>query len=219
MNLIFLVFISIPKSLYFNLKYFPVKTALHFPVLINYRTELKTLKGKIILPSKSSFGLVKIGFSGSYALGGGVKSYFENEGLIEFGGKATFSRGTQIIVGEKGILRFGADFRCNSNCIFNARTKISFGDDCLLSWDITLMDSDGHTIINLAEGSLAEQAKNISIGSHVWICSGVTILKGVYIGNHTIIAAGSIITKRIDGEHILIGGHNKILKREIDWEV
>lgn len=171
------------------------------------------------MPAQHCFGLIKIGFSGSYALGGGVKGYFENEGVIEFTGKATFSRGTQIIVGEKGLLKFGDDFRCNSNCIFNARTKIAFGDDCLLSWNVTLLDSDGHKIINLHEGSLLDGTKNISIGSHVWICSGVTILKGVCIGNHTIIAAGSIITKRIDGEHILIGGHNKVLKQEIDWEV
>lgn len=64
------VLLSIPKSLYFNLKNFPLRDALHFPVLVSWKTKLGDISGEIILPEIICFGLVKFGFSGSYNMGG-----------------------------------------------------------------------------------------------------------------------------------------------------
>ena len=47
-NLLF----SIPKTLRFNLHYFPLKKALKFPVIVSHRTFLRELHGKICLPEK-----------------------------------------------------------------------------------------------------------------------------------------------------------------------
>ena len=42
--------LSIPKSLYFNLSAFPLKTAIKMPVLVSYKTKLKGIKkNKIII--------------------------------------------------------------------------------------------------------------------------------------------------------------------------
>lgn len=65
------VLLSVPKTLLFNFKNFPLKQALRFPVLVNRRTKIKSMSGEIVLPETIMFGLVKIGFSGSYNLGGG----------------------------------------------------------------------------------------------------------------------------------------------------
>lgn len=64
------VLLSIPKSLYFNLKNFPLRVALKFPILISRRTKIEDISGSIILPETISFGLIKFGFSGSYNMGG-----------------------------------------------------------------------------------------------------------------------------------------------------
>lgn len=61
--------LSIPKTIYFNFHYFPIKTAIVFPVIISRKIKLKSLDGEIILPNYISTGIIKIGFSGSYALG------------------------------------------------------------------------------------------------------------------------------------------------------
>ena len=44
--------LSLPKSLYFNLKVFPLKTAIKLPILISYDTKIINIhKGSIIINS------------------------------------------------------------------------------------------------------------------------------------------------------------------------
>lgn len=209
------VLLSMPKTLLFNLKNFPLKQALRFPVLISRRTKIESMSGKIVLPDIIMFGLVKIGFSGSYNLGGG--SYFENKGIIIINGKATFSRGIQLIVGEKGCLEIGSNFRCNANCIINAGSLIKMGDDCLLSWNIMILDGDGHDIY-LQNGIYSEIETNIFIGTHVWICANSTILKGALISDDSIVGAGTIVSKKIKRKNVLIAGENRVVKENVNWK-
>ena len=91
---------------------------------------------------------------------------------------------------------------CNKNIMIN--------DDCLLSWDILLMDTDFHKIIN--------KEKPIHIGKHVWIGCRTTILKGVSIANNNVIAANSTITKSISTENCIIGRNTEMLKTGIQWK-
>ena len=53
---------SIPKTLRFNLHYFPLKTALKLPVVVSHRTYLRELHGKVELPENMETAMVKIGF-------------------------------------------------------------------------------------------------------------------------------------------------------------
>jgi len=47
--------------------------------------------------------------------------------------------------------------------------------------------------------------KPVTIGSHVWITTGVIILPGVTIGSNTIIGAGSVVTKDIPSGYFAAG--------------
>lgn len=208
------IILSIPKSLYFNFYNFPLRDALHFPVLVSWKTKLGDISGEIILPEIICFGLVKFGFSGSFNMGGG--SYFQNKGKIIFKGKSTFSRGTQLIVGENGSLKIGVNFRCNTDCIFNAGNYIEIGDDCLLSWNIMILDGDGHDIYT-QDCIHNTSKKTIKIGTHVWICANSMILKGTSIQDNSVIGAGSIVSKRISENNVLIAGNNFIVKKNINW--
>ena len=58
----FNIICSIPKTLRFNLHYFPLKTALKLPVVVSHRTYLRELQGKVELPEKVERAMVKIGF-------------------------------------------------------------------------------------------------------------------------------------------------------------
>lgn len=204
---------SLPKTVYFNLYYFPFSVAIRLPVLVSYKVKLSKVGGVIKLPEKIHTGLVKIGFSGSFALG--EKSYFENLGVLQFNGKATFSRGIQLIIGKEGCLEFGNDFRCNSNCIINCGRKICFGNDCLLAWNIAILDGDGHAIIR-KHSKIHDNS--ISIGNHVWICPNSVILKGAKVGDGSIIATNTLITKEIKDNDVLVGFVNTILESEVTWK-
>ena len=98
---------------------------------------------------------------------------------------------------------------CNKNIMIN--------DDCLLSWDILLMDTDFHKILN-SDNKIINKDKPIHIGKHVWIGCRTTILKGVSIANNNVIAANSTITKSISTENCIIGRNTEMLKTGIQWK-
>ena len=98
-------------------------------------------------------------------------------------------------------------------------TEITFGANCLLSWDILIMDTDFHSVFD-NHGKLINSPKPIHIGNNVWIGCRNTILKGVSIANNVVISANSTITRCVEESNCIVGGHGKsteIIKREISW--
>lgn len=149
--------------------------------------------------------------------GGG--NFWSNAGIIEFSGKASFARGTQLICGRSGILSFGNNFGSNCNCIFNAGKSVSFGNDCLLSWNVSVLDGDGHLIVDSTSAhTTIQKDSSIVIGNHVWICMNATILKSTNVGNNCVIGANSIINKQIKGDNLVISGINKVVKEGVNWK-
>lgn len=61
--------------------------------------------------------------------------------------------------------------------------------------------------------------RNIYIGEHCYLGSGVKFSPGSSVSNNTIVALGSIVTKKHECKYILIGGvPAKILKENYDWK-
>ena len=91
--------LGIPKSLYFNLYYFLLKTALRFPVILAPDVKIKRMGSRNSIRLMDSTKRVLIGFGESFALGG--KTYWDisDKGRVVFNGSATLGNGTQIIVG------------------------------------------------------------------------------------------------------------------------
>lgn len=61
--------------------------------------------------------------------------------------------------------------------------------------------------------------KPITIGSHVWICTGAMILPGITIGDGAVVAAGSVVTKDVES-YTVVGGNpaKKIRDRRKDLD-
>ena len=215
LKLLLSAILSLPKSIYLNLQSLPFSSAIKLPILIHYNTKLNDLSGIVKFEGTPRFCCVKFGFTGSYSLGMG--GYWSNSGMITFNQKASFARGTQLICGKYGQIVFGHNFESNANCIFNAGTSISFGDNCLLSWNISLLDGDGHKIIMNNEYDESPKDSSIIIGDHVWICMNSVILKGAHIGDNSVIASNSTVNKKINMSNVLIAGVNKVTKSNINW--
>lgn len=95
---------------------------------------------------------------------------------------------------------------------------ITIGNDCMLSEGIVMYTTDGHTIIDMNTGIRTNNASSITIGNHVWIGSGVKILKGVTIGDDAIIASGSIVTSDVPNNTIYAGVPARLVKNNINWK-
>lgn len=217
LNKLFLIILGIPKSLYFNLRYFGVE-GLKFPILLSHRVLLLEVEGKIEL-NKIKPGIILIGFPGvgifdwKYS-----RSIWQNKGKIIFKGKASLGQGTKISVSENGELKFGNNFIITAESQIICFKKISFGNNCLISWDNLIMDTDFHKIYNNYK-KRTNNDEDIVVGNNVWIGCKNTILKGVVISNMTVIGSNSLISKKYEKENIIIGGNPaRVLKENITWE-
>lgn len=206
--------ISLFKTLRFNLHYFG-KKGLKLPILISRHTKFHHLGGTIILDD-NKFGSVFIGFKHISLFD--VKyerSIWDNFGTVHFGKNIQLGQGTRISNG--GLLEFGNQCKINANAMIICYKGIKFGEEDLISWDCTFMDTDFHHIVD-GQGQVINEDCNIVIGNHVWIAANCTILKGTTIGNDCVIAAGTLLSgRKIKQSHAIITDHGKVLKSEINW--
>ena len=207
---------SIPKTLRFNFHYFPFATALKMPVVVSHRTYLRELHGKVELPEKVETAMIKIGFGdvGHYDRKRS-RSIWQVSGTVSFGGKASIGHGSKVSV--RGDLKFGAGFNMTAESTIVCAKEITFGDDCLMAWEVLVMDTDEHPLYN-KENERINPDKPIVVGSHVWIGCKCVLLKGAKIPNDTVLAAGTLLKSAFTGEQQVIGGNPpSILKRDVHW--
>lgn len=219
------LFLSVPKSFFFNLKVLPFRKAIKMPIIVSYKTKIIGANKKtfiVNLPKKTKFGLCRLGLSGSesgFIISKRSLVLIRNSGKIIFNGVFGLSRGIFLHC-DDGLLTFGNNFKANCNAHISCEhSSISFGDDCSLGWDCTIKSCDGHRLTY--NQKRLENSGDISVGNHCWICSKATILKNGFMASNCILAYNSILTKKIsDKDNLLYAGQPaKIVKENINWEV
>ena len=208
---------SIPKTLRFNLHYFPFATAIKMPVIVSHRTFLREMHGKVNLPENIETAMVKIGFGdvGHYDRKRS-RTIWQVSGEVNFAGKASIGHGSKISV--RGKLNLGSKFNITAESTIVCAKEITFGNDCLVSWDVLVMDTDEHPIYN-KEHERINPDKPITVGNHVWIGCKCVLLKGAEIPNDTVLAAGTQLRSSFAGENQIVGGNPPaILKRDVTWQ-
>lgn len=209
--------ISFIKTLRINLKYFPLKIALKFPIFISRNVFLKRLKGDIIINGVIKTGQIRIGFMDTSLTTGKEMCVLNIEGLIQFTGKAKIGAGSKIAVGKNAKLTLGQSFKITSNSAIACFNEIVFGNDCLLSWDILVMDTDAHSIYD-KDKNVINKDKKIVIGNKVWIGCRSSLLKGAGIPDGCIVGANTIITKEyLNKNSLILGNPANEIKSGITW--
>ena len=206
------------KTIYFNFRYLPLKQAIKIPILISNKVSLYSTLGKIIFECEIRTGLVEIGW-GKIGIFDNkcTRSVWNVNGKVIFKGKTDIGYGSKISVGENGILIFGKNFTIRAHSSIVAHKKIEFGNDCLLSWDILMMDTDLHRIID-NQGTIINDDLPIFVGHHVWIGCRNLILKGASIPNNSVIGADSFVNKKLKEENCLyVGNPIRCVKSNITW--
>ena len=95
---------------------------------------------------------------------------------------------------------------------------VRIGKNCLLSSNITFRPTDGHVIFDLDSKQIINRTKLIAVADHVWIGSGVTLLKGASVPKDSIIGTCAVLAKKIDKPNVAIAGNPaKIVKENIGW--
>lgn len=212
---------SLPRSLYYNLKILPFKQALRIPIFISKNVKVNVKKGRVIFHNcKISTGLIKFGFSNSeffYSDHYGSVIHIA-DGYLYFNGSAIFGSGTKLSVDNGAILEFGKNFWSTGDSLIISRKKITFKDNVVLSWGITIMDHDAHNVYN-KEGIIINEKSSIFIDEHTWIGCNSIILKGSYLSKGSIIGANSVLANfKADTDFTAFAGSPaKKIKENVYW--
>ena len=91
------------------------------------------------------------------------------------------------------------------------------GDDCMLSWDIQILTTDGHGIFDLKTLQVVNPARSVKIGSHVWLGFEVYVQKGVEIGSGSIIGAKSVVHRSIPPFAVAVGVPALVKRTGFSW--
>jgi acetyltransferase-like isoleucine patch superfamily enzyme len=159
-----------------------------------------------------------------------------------WGDRPSIPAGARVSIGEDSIFcgslmfhRPGA-FRMGRRSYVGPRTEIrvttaiELGEDVLISWGCTLLDTDMHSPLFsvrcrdvLIEGgraglTLADKdwsavrCRPIVIYDKAWIAMGVIILPGVTIGEGCIVGAGSVVTRDLPAWTLAAGNPARAIR-------
>lgn len=117
-------------------------------------------------------------------------------GKISIGTPFSAGPGLRLAAVRGGEITIGDDVAFNRNTIMVCHNRISIGNGCSFGPNVTIYDHD-HAFDS--QGFSREQFKSapIVIENHVWIASGVIILKGTHIGEGSVIGAGTVVKGNI----------------------
>lgn len=208
------------RSFYWNCRLFPIKQALFMPITVGKGVYIKASKGSIIIDTQIRRGLLRLGRGGSEGLQQVDRTMLtiEHGGFLSLKGNINLSEGTSIRIDESGEMIIGENFFCNKNCRFTAKKNITFGNNCLVGWNVRVNDCDGHFIIDEDYNTKPYQ-KDIIISDHVWLASDVIIQKGTFIAKDCVVAQGSIVNGYFKDSKSLIGGvPAKQIKKIGGWQ-
>lgn len=125
----------------------------------------------------------------------------------------------QLTVGDDSVL-VGAVFMCAQH--------ISIGKRVLISYHVTIADSDFHpmgvearrldAIANAPGGDRSSrpvvQSRPVVIEDDVWIGIGALILKGVHIGEGARVAAGAVVTRDVAPRTTVAGNPARVVDEQ-----
>jgi acetyltransferase-like isoleucine patch superfamily enzyme len=200
--------LSFIKTIYYNFKF----KMYRIPFLIAKNSIIKVHKdSKIhIANGRLEFGLDFLN-RGKTSLKMGQNSQFN------INGSACICNGCRITIEDGAKLVLGSDTFINENSRITAYTNILIGNGCWIAWDVNIIDTDFHNIIE--NEIIKKRNADVIIKDHVWIGARVIILKGVTIGTGAIIAAGAVVTKDVPPKCLAAGNPAKIIKENVEWVI
>ncbi|MGC4030167.1 MAG: acyltransferase [Tepidisphaeraceae bacterium] len=154
------------------------------------------------------------GKSGDFASAFASQLCLERNSSLETSGPYSFFAGASVHVHEGATLSLGGGGFMNLESRVACYSKIEIGENTFIGEQVMLRDSDNH-IVNHSGYMMTAP---ISIGSHVWIGSRSTILKGVTIGDGAIVAAGSVVVRNVPAASLVGGVPARVLRENVKWE-
>jgi len=145
-----------------------------------------------------------------FIIGGHLKIYLGDNVSI---GRSTIGASK---VFDHPVLKIGNKTSIGYGTTISVAKEVIIGDDCMISANCLIMDSDDHPIspekrlLKLPVGQ--DDVKPVRIGNNVWVGAYSAILKGVTIGDNSIIGTHSVVTNEVPANSIYGGVPAKAIR-------
>ncbi len=137
----------------------------------------------------------------------------ENAGYMEIGSQFSSGNFIQLSTYKDGALKIGN--RCfigDCSKLVSDNAEITIGNDVLIAEQVSIRASNHGIALGQLINRQQNIAKNIKIGSDVWIGKGSTILAGADIKDGVVIGANSVVLESSKTEENCIYAGNPIKK-------
>lgn len=217
MKYLLLILLSTIRSIRFNLECFPLREAIKMPVLLHYKLRLgaRGHRGAIrieapIRPRMITFGI----HQGSFNIAS-ENMYLEigKGGQLITHGSVAFYKGCNITINEKATLEVGKDCVFNANMLISAARAICLGEQVFVGWNVTILDGDGHDMIDLQTGQIINENRPVIIDDRCWLAANTTVTKGVHLAHDVIVPNGTNLHKSCETPNCVFA--NTILKQNV----
>lgn len=211
-----------PRTIYFNLRYLPLKQAIHLPIWVANNVRIRDMyRGGIVIDAPVRMAMIRVGFHQVDAICiYSLKTILNihQPGKLVFKGEAHIGHGA-IISCVGGVMTVGDNFAVSGTTSFVCYKEITIGRDVQFAWDSLVMDSDAHKIYN-QEGTRINEDRPVVIGDKVWLACQNTVLKGTVIGNNCVVGASSFLNKAFPEDGVIIAGSPaRVVKYIADWKL
>jgi acetyltransferase-like isoleucine patch superfamily enzyme len=134
---------------------------------------------------------------------------------INGSGPVSLARGTRVLILSDAHLAIGAYTVINFNTTITCFTEITIGLGSGIGWNSNIFDSDAHELT--VDGVPRPGRKPVSIGDHVWVGTGVTIL-GATIEEGAVVGAGSVVVSHVPGKVLVAGNPARIIGKNVSFK-
>ncbi len=209
---------SLLPSLFFNLRYLPLKQAVKLPILL-YKPRFHSMKGQVCIEGDVSYGMIRLGFIG-VPLYPNTGIVWENQGgTVCFKGVCVIGNASALTIGVNGVLKIADNFAASSALKLVCYHSVTIGEKVRMGWENMLIDTSFHRLKNL-DGSYRNRGyAPVNIGTNNWFAARCMILPGAQTPDYCTFAAGSVLNKNYSTEssHSLFAGSPLAVKVSGVW--
>lgn len=135
-----------------------------------------------------------------------------NGGCFEVNGVCKLAANNTIEINNDATLKVGS-ISSNYGTVIICGNRIEIGNDVGFGRNVVIYDNNFHsTGLNKKV-----RLKPLIIEDHVWICSGVTIVKGIRIERGAVCSINSTVTRNVKSRNMVAGNPAKVVMTNVDW--
>lgn len=196
------------KTIYINLKFFPIKDALKFPIIIFGQCSFTSLSGKFIINTPIKTGIITFGHRFEIFKKSAKSAELFMQGTWEVNGPIQIGYDFKIYIEKNAVLETGYMCTIANNSKVVCSNKITMGNHVKIGDESQLIDTNFHDLYDLSINKKVSKKGEIFMESYISTGSRVTIMKNTKIPNYSLIASNSVCNKDLTkyGQNNLFGG-------------